>query len=455
MAFLDKYLRVGEIGWRDIADRVSGIMTYRDGREEVYEALLNKRFLPNSPALINAGAPGGRNMAACHLILVPDSISGIMDAAKWCALIFKSGGGVGIDLSNLSPSGTELRYAPRGIASGPVSFMEIFNTVGGAVMEGGLRRAAIMGTLSVNHPDIVQFIKCKNEDRELSNFNVSVTIDNGPNSVPKSIWSVIIDQAYRNGEPGVVYLDNINCVNPTLQELGPIRSVNACSEVPLYPFGSCILASLVLPNVVENLGDWTMLGETARLAVRFLDRVIDRNYFPLNEIAQVSRQTRDIGVGVMGWETLLDREGILFTSNTALQLASDIGHVISVETNKESQLLALKSGEYLKGKKRRNRTTTAIAPTGHISRIAGVSQSIYPTYATQLQMTAEQHVKLVAAWQLHVDNGISYTICFKDKSRGFVDKVYRLAYERLLKSMSVYQDGSRANQPCTLGDCGL
>lgn len=455
MSLLDKYLASGE-DWLKLCSRVSGIMQYAHERLEVFDVLSDKKFIPNSPCLINAGRPGGRNLMACNVLHVGNSIKEIFDTATSCALLFKSGAGVGLELSGLSPANTSLKYAPRGRASGPVSFMRLFQTTADVVMEGGLRRAAIMGCLNANHPDILEFISCKEDDGIFNHFNISVTLDSGPDSLPSNIWDEIVERAYRNGEPGIIFLDNINRHNPTLEDFGPIIGANACAETPLYDNASCVLGSIVLPNVIEKAGDYKQLEKVTKLAVRFLNRVIDVNHYPLPEIAQSTRRTRDIGVGVMGWSTLLDKLGIPFVSDEALELAKFVACTIWNTADTESWELASRDGGYLPDR-RRNRTLMAIAPTGHIARIAGVSHSIYPDYAVGLKMIANQHLDLIGTWQDYVDSGISYTVSFTDdKPVSFVDEVFRGAHERGIKAISVYQDGSREGQPCKVeGTCQL
>ena len=447
MDLLKKYFAPSE-DWARLSERVSGIMQYRHEREAVEDALRRKLWLPNSPCLINAGRPGGRNLAACHLLHVENSIEGIFEAAKNCAAVFKSGGGIGLELSALSPGGTSLRYAPQGRASGPVSFMEIYDTAAHVVMEGGLRRAAIMATLNVKHDDILQFIRCKEQDGALSNFNISITVDDGPHEIPPDVWDVIVNHAHFNGEPGVVFLDNMNNDNPTLVEFGRIEGVNACAEIGLYDNGSCVLGSLVLPNVIEKLGDWSLLRENVKLLTRFLNRVIDVNHYPLAAIAQQTRKVRRVGVGVMGWATLLKREKIPFVSADALALASEIAQNIYQSADMESWELAKVNGGYLP-RRRRNATVMAIAPTGHLAKLAGVSHSIYNDYAEGLEMSVEQHLDHVAVWQAWADNAVSYTISFpNDAPVEVVDRAFRGAHERGLKAISVYRDGSREGQPC-------
>ncbi len=453
MSLITKYLAKNE-SWSLLCERVAGIMQYESERKQIFEQLITKQFLPNSPCLINAGRPGGRNLMACHLLHIGNSIYDIFRTNLRSAMIFKAGGGLGLELSGLSPHGTSLSYAPEGVASGPVSFMRIFDTTAQVVMEGGLRRAAIMATLNARHPDIEKFITCKTKDGELSNFNISVTLDEGPYVLKDDLWHKLITQAHMNGEPGLVFLDSINENNPTLNDFGIIEGINACGELPLYDFGSCVLASLALPNVIKQLGDWNELIKSVKMMVRFLNRVIDVNNYPLPQIAQATRRDRRIGIGVMGWADLLRQEKIPFVSQTANELASEICHTIYEAAEEESQKLADRDGGYLPGR-RRNATLLAIAPTGHISRLAGVSTSIYPDYEVGLKMSPSEHLDAIAAWD-KIDNTISYTVCYpNDASLQVVDDVFCGAWERGFGSISVYRDGSRPDQPlCKIeGDC--
>jgi ribonucleoside-diphosphate reductase alpha chain len=445
---IKKYLAEGENSWMDIADRVSGIMPYVHDRGEVLQTLAHKQFIPNSPTLISAGVGGGRNLMACHVIHVGDSISEILEAADIAAKVFKSGGGIGFEMSDISPRGSQLHYSPTGRASGPVSFMKIYNVLASVILEGGLRRAAMMATLNVKHPDILEFITCKEKDGELSNFNISVTLEEGPGAVKDKVWNQLCRSAYNNGEPGIVFLDHINKSNPCLGELGPIKAVNACSEQPLYNWGSCCLGHVVLPNVIQKLGDYGELKRVVEIAIKFLDRVVDVNPYPIHQFAQVARKIRNVGLGVMGWSNLLEANKIPFASQYANQLAGEIGEVIYTTAQQTSKDLG--NGT------QKNSFLTTIAPTGHTSRLAGVENSIYPTYTVGMGMTSEEHLDHVAAWQPWIDSAISYTISFaNDAPESIVDRIYKGAYERKIKVMSVYRDGSRVGQPCNIeGDCG-
>lgn len=451
---IEKYLAPGENSWSDIADRVAGIMQRKKDREAIFSLMVEKKFVPNSPVLIGAGKPGGRNLMACHTIYVNDNIREILQVVVDAGLIFKSGGGIGIELSKISPEGTILHYSPGAKASGPVSFMSLYNELAEVVTEGGLRRAAMMATLSVDHPDIMKFIHAKVQDGDLKRFNISVTIPAGPDSVAPGVWDTLCQNAYVNGEPGAIFLDHINSDNLLLDEFGPIIGVNACAELPMYDWGSCCLGHVVLPNVIQSLGDYEELKKTVRWGVRFLDRVIDINHFPHPKCAVLSRDIRSIGLGVMGWADLLAANNIPFVCCDALCLADEIANVIYKTANAESWQLAKMNGGYRPGC-RRNSSLTAIAPTGHVARLAGVEHSIYPPYEIGMGMTPDEHLDHIAVWQNHIDNAISYTISFpNDAPENIVDRIYRGAYERGIKVVSVYRDGSRVGQPCNInGDC--
>jgi ribonucleoside-diphosphate reductase alpha chain len=419
-------------------------------------------FVPSTPILRCAGI-GALNLMSCHSLQVQNSIDGIWKAAREAALIFKSGGGgVGIDFSLLSPSGTPLKYfwqrsdGPP-IATGPVSFMSLFEStsqiLGGAM---GGKAPGIMATLSAKHPDVLDFIHLKKAGT-WERFNLTVTVDRW-SSVPEWLKGKIVAHAWEHAEPGAAFLDNIAKGNPLQNSHGPMKLLNVCAEVPSYPYDSCCLGSVHLPNTISELGNYSELKRVARLLVRLLDRTIERNTFPFRALQEQARKLRRIGCGVMGWADLLKREGIPYASEDAWNLAREIVRVYYDALNNASIELAQESQPY-KGGTRRNGTLMAIAPNGHIARLAKCSPSIYPDFddfADVLKMTPEQHVKTIMAWQETVDGGVSYTVNLPSDTQG-IRKLFDLAYFSGVKAISVYRDGSIPGQPvnCADGKCGI
>ncbi|EFK95792.1 ribonucleotide-diphosphate reductase subunit alpha, partial [sediment metagenome] len=353
--------------------------------------------------------------AACFTIPVNDSLGSIFDAVKHTAMIEQSGGGVGLSFSKLRPKGDEVK-STKGVASGPVSFMTVFDTVTNVVKAGGKRRGAMMGVLRVDHPDIMEFIGAKEEQGVLSNFNISVAVTDqfmaalrkggmlslrsprtgkAVSKLPaRKIWDAIVKSAWASGDPGVLFIDEINRRNPT-RHLGLVESTNPCGEAVLHPYESCNLGSINLTRMLARKGkhiiDWEKLRETIRLAVRFLDDVIDVNKYPIPQIEAVTKANRRIGVGVMGFAEMLVMLGIPYDSEEALKLAGKLMGFITEEARKMSGELGLKRGSFRnfrgslwqkKGfRAMRNATVTTIAPTGSISIIAGVSSGIEPLFA--------------------------------------------------------------------------
>jgi ribonucleoside-diphosphate reductase alpha chain len=367
-------------------------------------------FLPNTPTLFNAGTPIGQ-LSACFVLPVQDSLQDIFTTVKNMALIEQTGGGVGFNFSHLRPKGDIVR-STKGVASGPVSFMRVFDTATEVIKAGGKRRGAMMAILRVDHPDVIEFITAKQNPTFLSNFNVSVAVTDefmqaveadgehwliNPRNKEKvkllkarEVWNLMARSAWASGDPGVVFIDEINRHNPT-PKVGRIESTNPCGEQPLLPYESCNLGSINLSRMVsEGQIDWNKLRETVRNGVHFLDNVVDANVYPLREIAEITRANRKIGLGVMGFADMLIMLGIPYDSEDALKLGEQVMAFIEAEAHKKDVEIAEKRGSFpnfegsiWNGKYGafRNATVTTVAPTGTISIIAGCSSGIEPLFA--------------------------------------------------------------------------
>ncbi len=377
-----------------------------------YESFVRHDFLPNSPTLMNAGVGNDHlQYSACFVLPVDDSLESIFDAVKKAALIHKSGGGTGFSFSRLRAQGSIVQ-STRGVASGPVSFMRVFDAATNEIKQGGRRRGANMGILRVDHPDILEFIVCK-EEGGITNFNLSVAATDrfmkavledkdysliDPHTGKKAgslkarqVFGKIIEEAWKTGDPGLFFIDRTNAgpANP-VPSMGPIESTNPCGEQPLYPNESCNLGSINLVNFLKkNDFDWEALRGVVRLAVRFLDDVVEANPYPLEEVRQATLLNRRIGLGVMGWADALFSLEIPYESREAQKLAEKLMRFIHDEAHLESQNLAKVRGPfpnfsksiYKNGPALRNATLTTIAPTGSISIIAGASSGIEPAFA--------------------------------------------------------------------------
>ena len=510
-----------------------------------YQVMRRLEFLPNSPTLMNAGREL-QQLSACFVLPVEDSLDSIFTKVKQTALIHKSGGGTGFAFSRLRPEG-DVVGSTGGVASGPVSFINAFDAATDVVKQGGTRRGANMGILHVTHPDILSFITSKEDGQHLSNFNISVAVTEdfmrrvehdqtydlvNPRTGritgqlnAREVFERMTELAWRTGDPGIVFLDRINRDNPNPQ-LGDIESTNPCGEQPLLPYESCNLGSLNVARMVQYDGDdvaidWERMSEVIGTAVHMLDSVIDMNDYPIDEIADMSRRTRRIGLGVMGWSDLLIQMGVRYDSDEALELAERVMEFIQRETYRASEALAEARGPfpewersaYNRGEnpqRMRNSAPVTIAPTGTISIIAGASSGIEPLFAlsyvrnvmdnTRLvegnnyfeavarnegfyseelmeQLAAvgsledldvpgwvkevfrvshdidpRWHVKMQGAFQKYTDNAVSKTINFPhDATVDDVAEAYQSAYALGCKGITVYRDGSKAEQVLSTG----
>jgi len=383
--------------------------------EEFYGAMSRLEFLPNSPTLLNAGRRNGQ-LAACFALPVEDSIEGIFDAMKYTAIIHKSGGGTGYSLSHVRPAGDAVDGVP-GVAGGPVTFLSALSAASDVIRQGGVRRGCSIGVLSVHHPDILKFIIAKDNPLALTNFCISVAITDAfmkaletgtdydlinprtgkiTGRLPAAdVFKKIVAQSWKTGDPGLVFIDRVNRGNPT-PNLGPIETVTGCAEQALLPYESCNLGSVNLAKMVKESGgkttiDYEKLAAAVRTGINLLDNVIDVNYYPLPQVEEVTKQTRKIGLGVMGFADMLVLLGIPYDSAAAVKTAEYVMAFVTEKARDASEELAKNRGvfpafngskwDHTGGRPQRHASCTTIAPTGTISLIAGCNVGIEPFYA--------------------------------------------------------------------------
>jgi ribonucleoside-diphosphate reductase alpha chain len=405
-----------------------GVRKQEEMAGRFYDLMTQYKFLPNSPTLMNAGRRLGQ-LAACFVLPVDDSMEGIFDALKNAAIIHKSGGGTGFSFSRLRPKDNQVG-STGGVASGPVSFMKIFNTATEQVKQGGTRRGANMAVLRVDHPDIMEFIHCKSKNGELNNFNISVGLTKTfmqalkkkgafdlvePHTAKVTgqlnaveVYQALVNQAWLTGDPGIIFLDRLNRDNPT-PTIGEIESTNPCGEQPLLPMEACNLGSINLAGFVTEVDgvpqiDFKALKETVHLAVRFLDNTIDMSRYPLDQIDEMVRGNRKIGLGVMGFADLLYQLRVAYDSDEGIGVAEKVMAFIQTESHRASRALAKERDSFpnfdvstLKKRKiarQRNATTTTIAPTGTLSIIAGCSSGVEPLFALSFTRNVMDNDKL-------------------------------------------------------------
>jgi len=434
--------------------------------EAVYHMMSSLRFLPNSPTLMNAGRKLGQ-LSACFVLPIEDSLDSIFESVKETAKIHQTGGGTGFSFSRLRPR-DDVVTSTMGAASGPVSFIKVFNMATEVIKQGGTRRGANMGILRINHPDIEEFVSIKKDFQELTNFNLSVAVTDdfidayekdalfsliNPNTerevrkvAARKLFHFIAESAWSSGEPGIIFIDTINRANPT-PLIGEIEATNPCGEQPLLPYESCCLGSINLLCIVQDGRiDWDALKEIVHLGVHFLDNIIEVSKYPIPEIEKVTKSNRKIGLGVMGFAHMLIRLGIPYDSQEALNLGADIMRFIRNESKNASRMLAEKRGVFPNWKRsiwkkenlpQRNATTTTIAPTGTLSIIAGVSSGIEPIYSA--------HYSRVIFDGLNVEITDPLYLEMKDKlDQREIKRLFRTAYDISpdyhLKMQKAFQD---------------
>lgn len=501
-----------------IADAETTPESKRHWQDRFFRAMMDRDFMPNSPTLTGAGR--GLCLSACFVLPIEDSLDDIFATVKNAALVHKEGGGTGFDFSRIRPTGSFVRKT-QGIASGPISFLKVIDSGTEAVKQGGTRRGANMGVLRVDHPDIREFITMKLDGLTAQNFNISVAVTDEFMAAVKDrstyrlinpmtgeadgvldameVFDRIVDSAWRNGDPGLIFIDRVNRLNPTAAQ-GPIRATNPCGEQPLHDYEACNLGSINLSHFyredAEEHFDWDRFRDLIQLGVRFLDDVIEVNRYPLPEIEAMARANRRIGLGVMGFSDLLIRLGVPYDTDAARDIGRRIIHFMRQEAVAASEALAEERGSFpniersvYRGQKMRNASVLTIAPTGTISRIAGCSSSIEPIFAfkvvskildgefhdvhplyreweerhpgqphpdyfvTAQEISPAGHLRMQEVFQEAVDSAVSKTINFANAAtREDIAAAYLMAFDMNIKGITVYRDGCRAVQVLNKAD---
>jgi len=486
-----RYFQPGE-SWLQLCRRVADISRTEKGKSEMFSKIHSAEFLPNSPMMMNAGTRIPQ-LCACYVLPVRDDMEEIFDSVKHAALIHKSGGGTGFDFSSLRPAGSYINSS-GGQASGPVSFMKVFDTATDQIKQGGRRKGANMGVLSAEHPDIRHFIQCKETEQDLTNFNISVMLSDRVRHEDPTIVKHIANCIWRNGEPGLLFSDNMNADRPH-SEL--YTATNPCGESLLLPYESCCLGSINLPQFVHRRFDWHGLYETAYHAARFLDSAIDATYFPLQAIRDRMNENRKIGLGAMGLADVLISFGLPYDSTEGRDFAESIYAMMYAGAEKASRDLADEYGAIYKD--RRNSLLLSSAPTGSLSLIGNATAGIEPVFSfaqkrnvmegevyeynqqyfdalrrcsaygyedlpddlQQVFKTAQQispvdHIRMQAAVQNQVDQAVSKTINLPhDINVDEIEDCVHAGADLGLKGMTMYRNGSRETQVYECTECKI
>lgn len=501
--------------WESLCSRIANAIASAETTEEkkekyakeFYEMIHSRQFLPNSPTLMNAGTPDG-TLFACYILGIDDSIDSIFNTVYDVAKITKMGGGVGFSVSNIRYKDAKVKNF--GIASGPISFMNVFDSVIQTMKQGNRRRGALLASIRDDHPDVFEFISVKNDERKLNNFNISVSVTDAfmhavnndldwnlidhkgevyKTIKAKELYDAIIKNAWTRGEPGMLFIDRINEDNAIKKAYGDILTTNVCGEVPAVNNSACVLGSIDLAKVVNEYNeiDYDLLGHLVEMGVRFLDNTIDVSNFPNERIEKTVKDIRAIGLGIMGFAKMLIKMGIKYDSEETLDLIDNIMTFINCKAFKVSAELGKEKGPFpvinnskYTGQTLRNSSLLSIAPTGSISIIGDTSSGIEPFFSpfnirrtfegivfeeknfdsnykelgdhfvTAHDIDSKWHIDVQAKFTQYVDAGISKTInLHKDTTLEQVHDIFLYAWKRGCKGLTIYRDGCRENQVLT------